>query len=74
MKYDRFVQGYACAIACIVSGHGTSTETNEALVACGIRSVKHLRAARVDERDIEILRSSVKEIQSQRRRWARGGV
>lgn len=64
---DRFSQGYACAVACIISGHGEGTETREALEAGGLTSLKKLKAAGIDPYDIAILKPTVKEIERQAR-------
>lgn len=59
-----FVRGYACAVAMIKASHDPGTPVTDALKACGLTSISKLRAKGVDEYDIEILRSSIKEIQS----------
>jgi hypothetical protein len=59
---DKFQQGYACAVACIISGHGEGTETREALVAGGLGSLKQLKEAGIDPYDIKILMPTIKEL------------
>lgn len=58
---EDFVEGYACALSCIVKGHGVDTAVVEALVAMGLTAIRKLREAGVDDYDIEILRPAVKE-------------
>lgn len=55
MKDDRFMQGYACALACIQSAHDEPVAVSEAMGAGGIGSVKALKAANIDKHDFEIL-------------------
>ncbi len=57
-----FDKGYACAIACIVKGHGAGTEVSEALQANGLTSVKILKDRGVDEYDIEVLKPVLVDI------------
>lgn len=66
MKTSDFIKGYACAVASIVKSHGPSTETREALIACGLTSMKALREAGCDRFDIETLRPLIKDIASER--------
>lgn len=65
---DAFQCGYACAVATIVSGHGSGTETKEALQSAGLTSLSKLREIKADEYDVKILKPLIKEIQSDRRR------
>lgn len=68
MKTDNnFIQGYACAISCITRGHGSGTDTKEALEACGLTSIEILKKYKVAEYDIEILRPQIEEIQRSKR-------
>lgn len=59
----KFEQGYACAVACIIKGHGEDTSTREALEAGGLTSMGKLLEAKVDPYDIEILKSTVLKIE-----------
>lgn len=68
MTVSEFEQGYACAVASIVSSHGCSTEAKEALEAGGLTSVMKMRRAGVSDYDIQILRPLVKEIQAYNKR------
>jgi hypothetical protein len=68
---DKFLQGYACAVACIVKGHGDSTETREALISAGLTSRKKLQAAGIEEYDYKILLPLVDAISSERIRQAK---
>jgi hypothetical protein len=56
---DAFIRGYACCVACIIKGHGISTEVNEAFNA-GIGSLQRCVDANCDEYDIEILKKHFK--------------
>lgn len=66
-KKSEFTQGYACALACIVRGHGANTEIEDALIANNMTSVQDLIDAGVDPHDIEALTPSVENIQNQKR-------
>jgi len=63
---DKFLQGYACAVACIISGHGEGTETREALQAGGLTTLKKLKDAGIDPYDVKILAPTIKEIMRSR--------
>lgn len=54
-RAKAFNQGYACAISCIVKGHGEDTGTREALEANGIETFAKAKAAGVDEYDLNVL-------------------
>jgi hypothetical protein len=69
-KNDRFVQGYMCALATIVSGHGTSTPVEEAYGCC-FHTEAELKKAGVYEGDIEKLMPLIKE--NERRRSSASG-
>jgi hypothetical protein len=53
IKSDAFVQGYICACANILSGHGSDVEVGEALRAIGFKDVD---LSKIDKVDKEILR------------------
>jgi hypothetical protein len=55
-------------VACIISGHGESTETREALQAGGLTTLKKLKKAGVDLYDIKILKPTLKEIKNNKAR------
>jgi hypothetical protein len=57
-----FDQGYACAVSCIVAGHGDGTEVREALKANGMTSVAALKRSDVSEYDIRILKPVIEGI------------
>lgn len=61
---SEFVQGYACAVSCIVQGHGINTAVREALEACGLTTMKKLKDAGVVEYDLEILKPLITEIKN----------
>jgi hypothetical protein len=63
-----FDQGYACALACLVSSHGSNTTIKEALASNGLTSIKRLRDSNVDSYDIDTLKDTIKELQGDRRR------
>lgn len=65
---SEFLRGYACAVACIVKGHGSGTETSEALVAAGLTSRRKLQAAGIEDYDYQILLPLVEEIQARDKR------
>lgn len=58
---NKFDQGYMCALACIVKGHGGGTEVREAL-SCNFLTVEQMRQSGVSEYDIEALEPLVNEI------------
>ena len=58
---DMWSQGYACACAVLIRGHGEGTEATDTYSA-NFMTVAQLRAAGVDDDDIEILRPTIKEI------------
>lgn len=58
-----FDRGYACAISCIVAGHGERVETREALEACGLVSRKIAKERGVDKYDLKILDQTFREIE-----------
>lgn len=64
---DRFLAGFACAVAFVVGVDGSATRTDEALTYAGLTSVKDLRKAGVDDCDIETLRENIRELQERRR-------
>jgi len=67
LKKDRFIQGAACAIAIINRNHDEPTMCAEALVAIGPTTPDELRAAGVEEYDIEGLRSVFRHLENRRR-------
>lgn len=64
---NKWIQGYACAIATLVSSHGENTGERDALSAAGLTSIKALKAAKVDEYDIKILKPLIKELKRERK-------
>lgn len=68
MKNKEFVQGYVCAVANICKSHDPGTPVEEALRDCGMTSIAKMRAAGVDNYDIDILRPSIKALQVRKRR------
>jgi hypothetical protein len=64
----QFIQGAACALAIVNRNHDEPTMCAEALVAMGPTTADELRAAGVDEYDIEGLESVLKHLENQRRR------
>lgn len=66
-KTDRWLCGYACAIAVIVRTRGESSETEEALAAAGLTSVSAAQDAGVDESDLEVLRPTLRALWRKRR-------
>lgn len=52
---DPFIQGYACAVANLLGGHGDSTMVRELMSACGLTR-EACQAAGVDEFDMERLK------------------
>lgn len=66
---SEFDRGYACAISCIVAGHGESTETREALAACGLVSRKIAKERGVDHYDLKILHETLKELEDDGKAW-----
>lgn len=60
---SEFDRGYACAISCIVAGHGEGTETREALAAAGLVSRKIAKERGIDPYDLWILDDSFKELE-----------
>lgn len=67
----RFCQGYACAVACIISSHGASTVTREALQAGGLSTIEQLEEAEIDQHDIDILMPTIKEIKQRDKDYLR---
>ena len=64
----HFIQGACCAVASMVYALGSSTQSREALEACGIRSIKDMRRHDVCDYDIDLLRECIREIQIKERR------
>lgn len=60
---SRWVQGYACAVAVILRGHGSSTETDDALKAGCLATVADLMKARVDPADLDVLEPVVRRLE-----------
>ncbi len=60
----QFIQGAACAIAIINRNHDEPMMCAEALVAMGPTTADELRAAGVDEYDIEGLESVLRHLAS----------
>jgi hypothetical protein len=58
-KMDKWIQGYACAVATMIVGHGISTPVEEVFKA-GLGSIKTCIAAGVDEYDLNILKQHFK--------------
>lgn len=56
---DDFVKGYACALVCIIQGHGISTEVEDAYKAGLPTPVSNLKG-RIDEFDYSILKKHFK--------------
>lgn len=56
---DDFVKGYACALVCIIQGHGISTEVEDAYKAGLPTPVSELKG-RIDEFDYSILKKHFK--------------
>lgn len=54
-KMIEFNRGYACAVSCIVQGHGEDTCTREALSANGMSTRKKAEEMGVDEYDLNVL-------------------
>lgn len=59
---DQFIQGAACALAIVNREHDVPTLCAEALVAMGPTTADELRAAGVDEYDIEGLESVLRHL------------
>ncbi|MDR3551188.1 MAG: hypothetical protein P4L31_07280 [Candidatus Babeliales bacterium] len=58
-KQDRFLQGYCCCLASIISGHGCNTGEDEAFrTGVGNRTEDELRKAGVDDYDIQIFKNN----------------
>lgn len=55
---DDFVKGYACALVCIIQGHGISTEVEDAYKA-GLKPIKQLKGI-IDDFDYSILKKHFK--------------
>lgn len=55
---NAFKQGYACALVCIIQGHGISTEVKEAYRA-GLPPLSELKGI-IDDYDYEILKKHFK--------------
>lgn len=55
---DDFVKGYACALVCIIQGHGISTEVEDAYKA-GLKPINQLKGI-IDEFDYSILKKHFK--------------
>lgn len=58
MKRDekKFIQGYICAVACLLNGHGSFIEAKDMLSNIGDTSIKSLTKCGVDVQDIETLK------------------
>lgn len=63
---SEFVKGYACAVATLIEAHGCTTEAEDVYRACFI-SAEGLKKMGVDERDIELLKPVIKEIERKRK-------
>jgi hypothetical protein len=56
-KENRFLQGYACCLASMMSTCGGNTEHKEAFFACfSNMTIKQLKEACVEQSDIEIFK------------------
>jgi hypothetical protein len=64
---NKFIQGAACALAIINRNHEEPMMCSEALVAFGRTTAEELRAAGVDEYDIEGLESVLLHLSRRRR-------
>lgn len=65
---QKFIQGYCCALSCIVKSHGSDVSIEEALENCGLTSIENLRKHKVDEYDIDNLKEPIKAMQSKIKR------
>lgn len=60
---DRFIQGYICAVVCMIQLDGVNTYTREMYQAgIGKMSLKQLQNAGVADHDLDILKKNWKEL------------
>ena len=62
-----FCQGYICACAVLISGHGESTEVTDTLSAGGY-SLEDCEKNAVDEHDLKLIEPTLKQIQERNER------
>ncbi len=64
---EQFTRGYAAACANLVSMDGGITNTaSRELFECNFHTIKELEDMGVEQRDIDLLRSTIKEIERRR--------
>lgn len=52
---NKFIQGYVCAVACLVNSHGSFVEAKDLLTNIGNLSIETMRKKGCDEYDIQVL-------------------
>jgi len=60
-QFDKgFIQGYICALSCIVNSHGEDTAVVDALVCSGITKADMVKSG-CEQSDIDVLESTIEE-------------
>jgi hypothetical protein len=55
MKNNKYLQGYVCAVACLLNSHGSYIEAKDLLSNIGNMSAADMKKQGVDEQDIKTL-------------------